>query len=351
MNTVSEPNVIRVSIGWFAIGAALVLLLGMAGGLLASQIWPPSVPLITERERVIPAVQEVTVSSDKASASALEQVNRSIVHLATREGERLSVLATGVVLTNDGVVATTADFGSREVVAIDYQGVPIPLDSIGADILYGLRYYKLRSGVLTPLDIRTERVPVAWVLLLAERSAVSPLPAAASVTVQEYVLPPDKAALGIRRLLRSALPAREVARGAPLVDNDGRLAGLVYDPAAGLVLPFEHVRESLQRLAAQERERNPFAEYGFSPTYRFAALEEGAPQRFVMEVRSLIPVSPARQAGLRAGDIILAISGQDLAWETDAAVLLQQPQPILLQVQRAGRTTEVSLARQPSPSS
>jgi len=342
--TSSDTPVIRVPLAWFAAGAVLILLLGMAGGILANQIWPPVAPPGNDQERIVPTVQQVTISPDTAAASSLALANRAVVHLAVRQGESWEPKATGTVLTNDGVIITPAVL-KGEVAAIDYQGVAIPLDTVGVDSVYGLQYFRLRDGVLAPLDLRSDPLPVGWELLLAGRSLESPEPYAASFRVQEYALPPELGGFGpgVRRLVRGQPVPHSTLRGAPLLDSDGRLAAILLNPDAGLALTSEHIRESLQRLAAHTREQNLFADIGFTPVYRMTPAASSVAPRFVMAVETVAPHSPASGAGLQAGDLVIAIGGQDLAWDTDIPGLLAGQRPLVLTVQRDGTARSLNI--------
>jgi serine protease Do len=77
-------------------------------------------------------------------------------------------------------------------------------------------------------------------------------------------------------------------------------------------------------------------------------LEEGA------EVRQVVPGSPASEAGLREGDLILAVDDDAVTRETPLAGLIAAHEPgdvVVLTVERAGREREITveLGEWPAP--
>ena len=69
-------------------------------------------------------------------------------------------------------------------------------------------------------------------------------------------------------------------------------------------------------------------------------LEEGA------EVRQVVPGSPASEAGLREGDLILAVDDDAVTRETPLAGLIAAHEPgdvVVLTVERAGREREIEV--------
>jgi S1-C subfamily serine protease len=73
------------------------------------------------------------------------------------------------------------------------------------------------------------------------------------------------------------------------------------------------------------------------------------------EVQSVVPRSPAAQAGLEPGDLILAINGQSVLGPSDVATVVASERPgqqVQLQVQRGFQelTMVATLATRPAPS-
>jgi S1-C subfamily serine protease len=130
--------------------------------------------------------------------------------------------------------------------------------------------------------------------------------------------------------------------GAPLVDEEGRLAGLLYD-AAGRAVGADLVDASLRRLAGGQREGDPFTELGLTVQYAFSATTDDSTVSFMPRVTAVRPASLAAQALLRAGDDILRIADTPVAWEVNVAQQLSANRPLEMQVRRGQETLTVTV--------
>jgi len=126
------------------------------------------------------------------------------------------------------------------------------------------------------------------------------------------------------------------------LDDEGSVSGIIINPGAGLALPVQHLRESLQRLTQGQRESDPLGEMGLNLKYRFVALGD-EPARFVAEIRTVSPSSRASEAGLHPGDIILTIGGDDVSEERSVAGSLLGDEPLRLTVRRGERIIEIGV--------
>src|SRR5687767_7683366 len=135
-STKSRPaeQVVRLSIRWIALALAATVVLGMTGGLLADQLFRPSLPPLTpEGDQLFTTVQEVTISPNTATAEMIERVNRSVLLIARGTDASTAPTATGVVVTNDGVIVTASDLAAGTHNAFDQEGRIIPVETMGRD--------------------------------------------------------------------------------------------------------------------------------------------------------------------------------------------------------------------------
>ncbi|MBI4022251.1 MAG: serine protease [Candidatus Andersenbacteria bacterium] len=342
--TGGEQRVVRVSFGWLLSGALGVLALGWLGGVLAVQWWPARTPLPTaQNDRQFTTVQEVTITPNTAAAERVQNAQRSVVLLARRQASRLVPEATGLVVTNDGLIVTVID-DADSLLAYDHQGRELPLRLIGRDALFGVTYFRLSENVLLPFDLRTQPVPLAYELMGISRSESTFLPRTFFYPVLEVALPPELSPGGVQRVLRGPAINDDHIAGSPLLDDDGKLAGMMLNPAAGLALPIDHLAASMERVSAGQREVDPFTNFGLHLRYEFAPVTAGGERRFVAAVTGVTANSPAAAGQVAEGDLITSVNGQEIRWEE---VVLKQlaAVPITLSVRR--ETGDVTLTLSP----
>ncbi len=345
LNKQEPDHVIRISFLWLLIGTIFIVLLGMLGGILAGQIWPPAPPPSSsgKQDQLVTNVKEITISPNTASSESLKNAERSVVALV-KDNATLDRFAMGVVVTNDGLIVTSANVPSGPVIAMDYRGAKIPLDVVGSDQLFGLTYFRVKDQILSPLDVRSEDIPLAYKLLAISRANVTFLPIALSYQVTEVTLPPQVRPVGIQRLFAGQTYPDQSLAGSALIDDEGQLAALLINPPAGLALPGSQLLESVQRVANGQREFDPFLELGFSVNYRFTFDEKTKDRQFAAEVVNIVPQSAAAQAGLQKKDIVLQVNNQPLAWQTSFTKMLSEKKPVTLIIRRGLQEMNVNLS-------
>jgi hypothetical protein len=315
----SSDQIIRISLVWIFIGIVMMLLLGIIGGVLANQLWPTQrMPLVNEQEKIITTVQKVTISPNKAASEVVATANRSIIGITSKASVNKTLIATGIVVTNDGLVVTSSKLPSSELLAIDWQGLEVPLKLVGRDDFFGLTYLRIEEGILTPLDVRGEKIPIGNKLLVLNRVKETGLTRVDDYLVKEWVLPPELGPSGIQRLLKGTPIDNTVLTSGALIDEDIRLAGIVLNEEAGLILGGDHLLMSIQRVATNKREADPFGELGIKIHYALETSKNGE-RIFAAEIISIDPKSWATEKGLKVKDKIIAINDNNLNWEQSFA--------------------------------
>lgn len=338
----SRERVVRVSFGWLLLGIVCVLALGWLGGVTALQ-WRGEPPLPDATQRLVTTVQEVTISPNVAAVELLQNKQRSVVLLARRHGDRLVATAAGTVVTNDGLVATVVS-ATDGLLAFDDQGRELAMRVIGRDELFGVTYLRLSESVLPPFDLRGEGVREAYELMGISRSENTFRPRIFFFPVQEAALPPELAPRGVQRVLRGPVLNDGQLAGSPLIDDEGKLAGVLLNPAAGLVLPADHVAASIERVSSGKREADPFEELGLRVRYTFEPpTEGGAELRLAALVTAVAPHSPAASGQVSVGDVITALSGVKLHWDELVSRQLADTRPLLLEIRRGDATVTLTV--------
>lgn len=346
-----EPEkTIRLGLGWLTTGLVVMFGAGVLGGLVAQYLLQPTLlPISTDTGRqFVTTVQEVTISPNTALADITARAKRSILLLGRETGTgSVEIVASAFVATSDGLLVTAGSIPDTVTTAFDDTGTAQPISRVGTDALYGLTYFRLRDAVAVPLDVRDKDAPASYALLLQTQNRSSFQPAVVPYVVSTYELPRDSDAPGVQRILIGDVRPGTAAIGSPLLDEEGRVAGMLIDAGSGTVLPVSHLRESLSRVATNQRERNPFEETGLSVDFAWLRLGSGGGVVFTATVIVVTPGGPAADAGIQRGDSITKVNEQRLDWEQMLATALQRAGPIQLSIMRGGqeRTVAVSPVR------
>lgn len=145
-------------------------------------------------------------------------------------------------------------------------------------------------------------------------------------------------------LLRTDHTLPDGCQGALLVDSLGTAAGIVLgspDDGVTYVQPLNDVLPIIERLAKGEQVERPFYGMGLvAPDERHQARYDLPPGTRRPVVAYLIGGSPALAAGVRGGDILLAIDGEEVVDVPSAGSLLLSRgpgmAPVALTVRRGG---------------
>jgi S1-C subfamily serine protease len=351
MNDQTEANksVVRVSLLWLLLGAALMVLLGMGGGVLVNLIWSPTVlPLTEGQELITTTVQEVTISPNKAVAEIVDKADKSIVGITVIDATNKTLLANGVVVTNDGLVVTSASLPKVDLTAIDYLGMEAPLSVVGSDELYGLTYLKFEEGVVGPLDVRKEGVSAGSELLLLGRAKLTFLPQVEKWGLKEWILPPEISPRGMQRIWRGTMLNDPTLTSGALIDDEGRLAGLLMNGPAGLAISAEDLLISMQRLSQGKREIDPLRDLGIKLHFNLQTSSTDGRQ-FTPQITSVEEDTPAALAGLKVQDVIVGINGNKLSWDKSLVSQIMEQPVREVTVKRSNRAEDIVLTINAKP--
>lgn len=341
---VDSEKVLRLSLGWVLLGVGAVLLVGLAGGFIAQQLFtPPLPPLSDTTDPLRTTVQQVTISPNTAAAELIARTEPSVMALARGNAEEYTIVATGSVVTNDGLIVTAAAVADMAQLAIDREGRIISLAFLGRDALYGFAYYQAQDTVLTPIDVRATDAAVGEELLALSRDTDSFAPRVRPFRIFELAVPEAGNPAGVQRILRGSADHDATFLGSPLVDDAGKIAGVLIEAEDGQALTAAQLKTSLDRMANNQRETNPLATLGLALTYSFTRREAQQPVQFTAEISAVAPNSPAALSTLRAGDTIIRIKDESISWDRNVVEQLGAPLPLIITILRAGNEQQVQL--------
>ena len=135
--------------------------------------------------------------------------------------------------------------------------------------------------------------------------------------------------------------------GGPLLNSDGEVVGINTlvrtGPGAGLAfaIPINRARNIAGQLVASGRARHPMIGVGLD----LVRLPNGDPGTGAL-VANVQPGGPADQAGLRTGDVILAISGRPVQTPSDVISAVEANglgRSLSISVQRAGQRLQLEV--------
>ncbi|MBI3251503.1 MAG: hypothetical protein HYZ62_01170 [Candidatus Andersenbacteria bacterium] len=331
----NPTQTIKLTMRWLFLMAAGMLGLGLIGGILGAQLVAPAGTLQPDgSDPIISTIQQVTVSPNKQWAQVALSAARSVVMLRQVSGGTISYPGMGVIVTSDGLIATTASIRADQMFAIDEAGKATVLALVGSDPVYGITYLRLPANVAVPIGFSDIDNLSGATLLGVKRSLDTLALAATLFQAQTYTLANQDNRPGVQRLIHGT-ESESFAAGEPLLDEEGNLAGVVVTPDKGLAMTAADIKQSLNRVIANRREVNPFTAVGLDVTYTFVDTPESG-RVFVARARSLETGSPAVRAGFKNGDDITHVGTAALAFTTPFVQLLGQDLPLQFTVLRQG---------------
>jgi S1-C subfamily serine protease len=247
-------------------------------------------------------------------------------------GPRSAGAGSGVVFTDDGFIVTSAHVvgGARHGQAAFLDGTEADVDVVGADPLADLAVLRARGATpaaATLGDADTLRVGQLVV------AVGNPFGLAGTVTA------------GVVSALGRAFPVRS-GRAVRLIDdviqtdaalNPGNSGGALADAAArvvgiatavagvglGLAVPVNGTtRRILAELMADGRVRRAWLGVAGAPAPLPPPVAERLGRRAGLRISEVVPGSPAGQAGLYVGDVIIIAAGQPIAGAQDLQRLM-----------------------------
>lgn len=340
MTQLSSQQTIRLSFKWLMLLAVMIFALGLLGGVVGQELRRSPSPIANTPDQIVTTVQQVTVSPNTNRAGIVEASGRSMVLVTQVTGTVLRTVGAGVIVTNDGLIATPVELSGAQLGVIDQTGSSVPVSVVGRDTVYGITYLRLTSGVAVPVELTATEVPVGSELTVISRSAETSQARIGHYQLEEYVLPGAGRVAAWQRLGQGTVNLDEILSGEPLIDEEGRLAGLLLNEA-GLMLRGSDLKESLDRVIANRREFDPLALLGMTVTYEFTTVS--GKQQFAAVVDSVTGASPTAVAGIRSGDIMVRIGAEPIVWAKNLTMQLPTALPVSLTTSRQGVERTVTL--------
>lgn len=334
-------NTIRLPLSALIFIFIIILCVAIGGGIVGSRMLASQLPMRSDGSgTIVPVSQQVTVSPSKLASDIVATSGKSVFLIAHKNTKSISALGTGLALTNDGIIMSLIDTKEEDAVGIGEDGSIFPLTPIGHDELSGISFFKASDRIVTPLKV-SQDTPLVGSSFLAlfrqeDSAQITAHPAAFSATQ----LPTEATAPGIQKIasMESSTP---IPLGAALMDENGNLAGVVLDPIKNSAMFVSDVRSALSRLSSNQLSSDPFTLLGFTVSWK-TQIEGNNALRVKSIISSITKNSPADIAGLQTGDILTAIAGNTVSWDTSIIDALNT-KPVNLTILRQEQVRQISI--------
>lgn len=313
---------------------------------------------ITEAvSRVSPAV--VTVQTERVERSAASPYD---LFFGTRSNETVRPgLGSGFIVREDGVIVTNAHVinGATTVNVALRDGTTYPAKVLGEDELNDLAVLKIDASGMPVAPLGTSRGLLIgeWVVAIGNpygfllgNSEPSVTAGVVSGTGRNLVGRGDGPGVYVD-MIQTDASINPGNSGGPLINAAGEVVGVnssIYTPSGGSIglgfaIPIDRVRRVAEDLLAHGSVRRPWIGVKVQQLGATAArgsLTSGA------AIEAIVPGSPAAEAGLRVGDVIVRSRDRQVrnAYDWEAEQLeLRVGDTADLTIRRGGREQQVTV--------
>jgi serine protease Do len=341
---------------------------------------------LVREARAAQAGSAIAASRSTAITEAVAQVAPSVVTVQTETVERGAIdpfdafyggrtgprvlpgLGSGFITRADGIVITNAHVvvGATRISVAMSDGTTFPARLLGADTLNDLAVLKIegRNLPVVRLGNSSDLMVGEWAIAIGNpfgfvlgNSEPSVTAGVISATGRNLAVRAEGPGIYVD-MIQTDASINPGNSGGPLVNAVGEVVGVnssIYSPSGGSVglgfaIPINRVKRVTEDLLAHGAIRRPWVGLKVETPGPGRARGSGG-----AEVSSVVPGSPATQAGLRRGDIVLRSRDREIKsfydWEAELLELrVGERVPVL--VRRDGRefTVELVVADQPEAS-
>jgi S1-C subfamily serine protease len=246
----------------------------------------------------------------------------SVASLAVRT-PRGDGSGSGSVITPDGYLLTSAHVvaGANSAEAAFTDGTTVKVDVVGRDVLSDLAVLKARDAVPAPVAMgRAEELRVGQLVV----AVGNPLGLAGSVTAGIVSglgrSLPTKAGRVVDEVIQTDAALNPGNSGGALADGRGRMVGVstaVAGVGLGLAVPVnESTHRIIAALMSTGRVRRAWLGIAGARIPVAPALAVRLGTSTGLQIASVVTGSPAEQAGLRRGDIVVSVDGHHIVTAT-----------------------------------
>ena len=287
----------------------------------------------------------------KVTAAAMPSI--ASLRIGSTRGRGPVGLGSAVAITNDGYLLTAAHVvaGGPRGTAVFGDGTEAGFRLVGADPLSDLAVVHIDEATVSIARGNADDLQVGeLVVAIGSPLGFSGTVTAGVVSALGRALPVPQLARVIENVIQTDAALNPGNSGGALLDGQAELVGIntaVAGVGLGLAVPFNSATQTIiSNLISTGTHRRAFigvAGVG-RPLAPAAALSAG--QDEAVEVMQVTPGSPADNAGVRSGDLILELAGVALKDTGDLQRLLVGEiidRPVMLRLMRGRRVRELTV--------
>ncbi len=278
---------------------------------------------------------------------------------ATSLGSGFIIDPTGYIVTNNHVVSGRDGNDPVDTITVtlsDRREYKAKL--VGRDVLADLAVLKIDAKDLPYVrfgDSAKARVG-DWVIAIGD-------PLGLSGTVTAGIISALHRNIGGQydRYIQTDASINQGNSGGPLFDLDGNVVGIntaIYSPTGanvglGFAIPAESAKPVIDQLRLGAKVRRGYLGVQIQPLSTDIAAGLGLPKDRGEIVADVTPGGPAARAGIRQGDVVVRVNGQDVTVDNTLSYIVANARigtTIPVEIVRGGRrqTVNVTLAERPS---
>lgn len=308
-------------------------------------------PFVAPVARVRPAV--VNISTERVPGSRGQQFGMP-------SGPVQKGIGSGVIVSGDGYILTNAHVvrGANRLTVTLLDGRTFPGTVVGSDATADLAVVKVAAANLPAAQLgnSTALQPGDWAIAIGN-------PYGLKFTVTVGVVSATGRSLhdgSDEQFIQTDAAINPGNSGGPLVDLGGQVIGIntaEFRGAQGIgfAIPIDAAKGIMQQLIASGKVVRPYLGLYLQPLTPSAAAQlRLPPDTKGVLVAQVAPNSPAADAGLRAGDVIVQLAGQPVADPDTLIRLVRQStigRPLTLSVVRGGQFQTISVTPREMPAS
>src|SRR5580704_2694889 len=275
-------------------------------------------------------------------------------HLTQAQGSGFIISADGYVVTNHHVVENATEVA----VTLD-DGKTVPATVVGTDKKTDLALLKIKQGgPYQPVDFATAAPRVGdWVIAVGNPFGLGGTVTAGIISARGR----DIGAGPYDDFLQIDAPVNRGNSGGPTFDLSGNVVGVntaIYSPSGGSVgiafaIPSQTVESVVEQLKETGSVTRGYIGVQIQPVTGDLADGLGLKEAKGALVASLAKDGPASKAGLKSGDVILSVNGQNVADARELSrdiAALKPGEKATLSVWRDGnsKAMEIAIAKYPN---
>ena len=322
---------------------------------LTEQLQPAVVNIATKQRIVVNTNNNPFAGTPFADLFGRGGGNRQQTRQAQSLGSGFLISSDGYVVTNNHVITAEGQGQVEEITVTLSDGTEYDAELVGADAASDLAVLKISRREAFPFvrfgDSSQARVG-DWVVAIGN-------PFGLSGTVTAGIISAVYRATGSRgpydRYIQTDTAINRGNSGGPLFDMQGNVIGInnaIFSPSGGSVglgfaIPAETAAPIVQKLREGEAiERGYLGVLLGGPVNEDLADALGIPENRGELIQSVEPGEAAAKAGMKSGDIVISVNGQDVTPEQNISFLVANIAPgeqVPVEVIRDGKKVNLNI--------